>query len=95
VETPRRTGWTEDSEGRHERIRVGASSRNWLLVQSFEPAEVPQSLVPQSHFAVSRFLGCVVFLRRTTLATLSSQRILSSSFAFLQSVTQYNLARRP
>jgi hypothetical protein len=80
---------------RRKRARVAASSRNWQLVQSFEPAEVPQSLVLRSHFAVGHFLGCVVFLRRTTLATLSDQCVLSSSFAFLQSFAQYNLARRP
>jgi hypothetical protein len=80
---------------RRERTRIATSSRNWLLVQSFKPAEVPQSLVLRSHFAVGRFLGCVVFLRRTTLATLSGQCILSSSFAFLQSLAQCNLARRP
>jgi hypothetical protein len=52
-------------------------------------------LVGRSHFAVGRFLGFVVFLRRVTLTTLSSQRILSSSFAFLQSLAQHNLARQP
>lgn len=77
------------------RFRARASSRNSLLVQSFEPAEVPRLLVPRSHFAVGHSLGFVVFLRRTTLATLSGQRILSSSFAFLQSLAQHNLARRP
>jgi hypothetical protein len=84
-------GWA----ARPERNRIGASSRNWLLVQSLGPVEVPRLLVPRSHFAVGRFVGCVVFLRRATLTTLSSQRILSSSFAFLQSVAQHNLARRP
>jgi hypothetical protein len=80
---------------RRERARIAASSRNWLLVQSFGPAEVPQALVPRSHFAVGHFLGCVVFLRRTTPATLSGQCVLSASFAFLQSFAQYNLARQP
>jgi hypothetical protein len=80
---------------RRERARIATSSRNRLLVQSFEPVEVPQLLVLRSHFAVGRFLGRVVFLRRTTLATLSSQCVLSSSFTFLQSFAQYNLARQP
>jgi hypothetical protein len=74
---------------------TGASSRNWLLVQSLEPAEVPRLLVLRSHFAVGHFLGCVVFLRRAALNTLSGQCVLSSSFTFLQSVAQRNLVRRP
>jgi hypothetical protein len=77
------------------RRRLTASSRNSLLVQSSEPGEVARLLVPRSHFAVSRFLGCVVFLRRAALATLSNQCTLSSSFAFLQSLAQHNLACRP
>jgi hypothetical protein len=52
-------------------------------------------LVPRSHFAVGRFLGCVVFLRRAALTTLSDQCTLSSSFAFLQSIAQHNLACPP
>jgi hypothetical protein len=64
-------------------------------VQSFGPVEVPRLLVPRSHFAVGRFLGYVVFLRRATLVTLSDQCVLSSSFAFLQSFAQHDLARRP
>jgi hypothetical protein len=51
------------------RLRASASSRNWLLVQSFWPVEVPRSLVPRSRFAVGHFLGCAVFLRRTAPAT--------------------------
>jgi hypothetical protein len=39
------------------------SARNSLLVQSSWPCEVPPLLVRQSHHAVGRFLGCVVFLR--------------------------------
>jgi hypothetical protein len=74
---------------------AAASSRNSLLVQSFRPAEIPPLLVLRSHFAVGRFLGCVVFVRRAALSTLSDQCVLSSSFAFLQSVAQRNLARRP
>jgi hypothetical protein len=77
------------------RFRRGASSRNWLLVQSSEPCEVPRLLVSRSHFAVGRFLGCVVFLRRAALITLSDQCTLSSSFAFLQSIAQHDLARQP
>jgi hypothetical protein len=77
------------------RCRRGASSRNSLLVQSSWPAEVPRLLVPRFHFAVGRFLGCVVFLRRAALTTLSDQCALSSSSAFLQSLAQHNLARQP
>jgi hypothetical protein len=36
-----------------------------LLVQSAWPAEVSSLLVGPSHFAVGRFLGCVVFLQQT------------------------------
>jgi len=73
---------------------TGASSRNSLLVQSFKPAEVPLVLVLRSHFAVSHFLGYVVFLRPAALSTLSVRCVLSSSFAFLQSFAQRDLARR-
>jgi hypothetical protein len=52
-------------------------------------------LVLQSHFAVGHFLGCVVFPHRAVLAAFSNQYTLSSSFAFLQSLTQHSLARRP
>jgi len=71
------------------RYRLAASSRNSLLVQRREPGEVSQLLVLRSHFAVSHFLGFVVFLHRAALATLSRQCILSSSFAFLQSLRQH------
>jgi hypothetical protein len=77
------------------RCRFATSSRNWLLVQSTEPDEVPRLWVPRSHFAVSRFLGCVGFLRRAALTTLSDQCTLSSSFAFLQSLAQRHLAGQP
>jgi hypothetical protein len=77
------------------RHRRRASSRNPPLVQSSWPVEVPRLLVLQSHFAVGHSLGCVVFLRRAALTTLSDQCALSSSFAFLQSLAQHNLARPP
>ena len=77
------------------RYRRPTSSRNSLLVQSSEPREVPLALVEWSHFAVGHFLGCVVFLRRAALTTLSDQCTLSSSFAFLQSLAQRYLARQP
>jgi hypothetical protein len=77
------------------RCRLGTSSRNWLLVQSPEFSEVPRLLVSRSHCAVGHFLGCVIFLRRTALITLSDQCTLSSSFACLQSIAQHDLARRP
>jgi hypothetical protein len=76
------------------RCRIGASSRNSLLVHSSWPAEVPPALVGRSRFAVGRFLGCTVFLRRAALMTLSLQCTLSASFAFLQSF-QHGLVRRP
>jgi len=50
-----------------------ASSRNLLLVQRPLPAEVLLLLVRQSHFAVGRFLGLVVFPQRTAVTTLSDQ----------------------
>jgi hypothetical protein len=77
---------------RHRRCRRTASSRNSLLVQSSEPCEVSALLVLRSHFAVGHFLGCVVFPRKAVLGTFSDQYTLSSSFAFLQSFTQRNLA---
>jgi hypothetical protein len=46
-----------------------ASSRNSPPVQSSWLDEVPRLLVPRSHHAVSRFLGCVVFLRRAAPST--------------------------
>jgi hypothetical protein len=72
-----------------------ASSRNRLLVQSFRPVEVSPLLVLRSHFAVGHFLGCVVFLRRAARSQLSKLTILSSSFAFLQSLAQRDLVRPP
>jgi hypothetical protein len=60
----------------------------------FQPVEVPRLLVSRSHYAVGRFLGYVVFLRRAAPTTLSDQCALSSSFAFLQSIAQHNLACR-
>jgi len=72
-----------------------ASSQNWLLVQSFRPAEVSPLLVLRSHCAVGHFLGCVVFLQRTARSQLSKRYILSSSFAFLQSFAQRDLVRPP
>jgi hypothetical protein len=52
-------------------------------------------LVSRSHYAVGHSLGYVVFHRRTALITLSDQCTLSSSFAFLQSFAQHDLARQP
>jgi hypothetical protein len=71
------------------RHRLAASSRNSLLVQSIKPGAVSRLLVWRSHFAVGHFLGLVVFPHRAALATLSRQCILSSSFAFLQSLRQH------
>jgi hypothetical protein len=77
------------------RFRRTTSSQDGLLVQSIKPGEVPPLLVLRSHRAVGRFLGYVVFLRRAVLTTLSDQYVLSSSFAFLQSVAQRCLVGRP
>jgi hypothetical protein len=77
------------------RCRLTASSRNPLLVQSPEPGEVSPLLVRRSHFAVGHSLGCVVFPHKAALDAFSNQCTLSSSFAFLQSIAQRNLARRP
>ena len=57
---------------------------NWLLVQSFCSAEVAPLWVRRSRFAVGRFLGCVVFLQRTSPVTVkrsveSSLRVPPSS----------------
>jgi hypothetical protein len=51
------------------RCRLGTSSRNPPLVQSSRSSEVLPLLVVQSHFAVDRFPGCVVFLHRTAPPT--------------------------
>jgi hypothetical protein len=72
-----------------------ASSRNSLLVQSLTPVAVPRLSVPWSRFAVGRFLGYPVFPQRVAPTTLSSQCILSSSSAFLQSLAQRHLASQP
>jgi hypothetical protein len=37
---------------------------DWLLVQSFRPAEVTPVLLRRSRYAVGRFLGYAVFLQR-------------------------------
>jgi hypothetical protein len=42
-------------------LDLGSSSRDWLLVQSSSLTAVSHLLVMRSHFAVGRFLGCVVF----------------------------------
>jgi hypothetical protein len=42
-------------------LYLGPSSRDWLLVQSSSLTGVSPILVRRSHFAVGRFLGCVVF----------------------------------
>jgi hypothetical protein len=42
-------------------LHLRPSSRDWLLVQSSSLAGVSPLLVKRSHFAVGRFLGCVVF----------------------------------
>jgi hypothetical protein len=72
-----------------------ASSRNSLLVQSLTPVAVPRLSVPWSRSAVGRFLGYPVFPQRVAPTTLSSQCILSSSSAFLQSLAQRHLASQP
>jgi hypothetical protein len=56
-----------------KRFRRAASSRSWLLVQSSSPVAVSQALFPRSHFAVGRFLGYVVFLRRVAPVTVKQQ----------------------
>jgi len=42
-------------------LHLRSSSRDWLLVQSSLLTDVPPLWVKRSHFAVGRFLGCVVF----------------------------------
>jgi hypothetical protein len=52
--------------------------------------------VRRSRFAVSRFLGCAVFPGwGMPIAFQQPVKYLSASYAFLQSVTQLNLADRP
>ena len=77
-------------------LHLGSSSQDWLLVQSSSLAGVSPLLVKRSHFAVGRFLGCVVFQnRRASLVTFQfPDRALSSSCASVQSVTQPYLANR-
>jgi hypothetical protein len=72
------------------------SSRNQLPVQSACPAEVPPLLVRRSHCTVGRFLGCVVFPQRASLAAVQlpdepSRRAWPSSRVLQPS----NLAGRP
>jgi hypothetical protein len=59
------------------------------------PSAVSRSLVSRSRFAVHHSAGCPVFPRRAVPNTLSARCILSSSFAFLQSLAQHDLVRRP
>jgi hypothetical protein len=42
-------------------LHLRSSSQDWLLVQSSSLTDVSPVLVKRSHFAVGRFLGCVVF----------------------------------
>jgi hypothetical protein len=52
--------------------------------------------VRRSRFAVDPCLGCAVFPSQVALvAVKSTRRVLSSSFAFLQSLAQRTLAGRP
>jgi len=76
--------------------RFEPSSRNWLLVQSSRPTEVTPSLLERGHFAVGPAPRLCGFPSAGFAGHLSaSSRALSSSFAFLQSITQSNLAGRP
>jgi hypothetical protein len=78
-QTPTGTGdrsW-RPSESSVQPVLLGVStpglySSDWLLAQSCWPLTVSPALVGQSHFAVSRFLGCVVFLQKASLATVKS-----------------------
>jgi len=70
-------GYVAHRRGRYRRTM---HSRNSLLVQSSEPGEVPALLVLRSHYAVGRFLGCVVFPRRAVLDTI--QRPVHTLFEF-------------
>jgi hypothetical protein len=71
-------------------------SWNSLLVQSVLPVEVSPLSVRCSRFVVGPCLGFTVFLRRGPLIVFSAiSFILSSSFAFLQSLVQSTLADWP
>jgi len=70
-------------------------SRNSLPVQSSWSAEVSPLLVLRSHFAVGRFLGCVVFLRPAASTTF--QRPIRPLFGFRVPPESYHrdLVRQP
>jgi hypothetical protein len=58
-------------------------------------AQVSPLLVRRSHFAVSDFLGCVVFPWRTTLATVKRTANPLVELGLPKSITQQYLAGRP
>jgi len=61
----------------------------------FSSAQVPPLLVWRSHYAVGRFLGCVVFPWRTTLATVKRTANPLVELDLPVSLTQQNLADQP
>jgi hypothetical protein len=66
-----------------------------LLVQSCWPLAVLPAWVGQSHFAVGRFLGCVVFPQEAWPATFKSPVKSSLEFRLRLEVHEPNLAGRP
>jgi hypothetical protein len=84
--------------GRSPRSVAGstASSRNSRLVQSVEPGDVPQvlgSAIPLCRWPFPRLCG--IPFARPRRSPLSDQCTLSSSYAFLQSILQPDLAGWP
>jgi hypothetical protein len=77
------------------RSRGGSSSGNWLLVQSSKSAFVLPIWVGQSHFAVGRFPGRVVFRRQTRLVTVRWPVEPSLRASPSLSRGQRNLANQP
>jgi hypothetical protein len=69
---------------------LGLAARSELL-----PTQVSPLLVGRSHFAVGHFLGYVVFLERTTLATVKRTANPLVELGLPESITQQNLADRP
>jgi hypothetical protein len=53
--------------------RLAGLLSDWLLVQSFQPAEVVPVSVELSRFAVGRFLGFAVFPQQTPPGTLRNK----------------------
>jgi hypothetical protein len=70
-------------------------SSDRLLAQSFWPSAVWPVLVKPSHYAVSHFLGCVVFPQGASAATVKFPTESSLEFGLRLEPNEPNLANQP